>query len=102
MSDQNYASLYKRKAKKVGIIISISIITLAIILIAVGLILMIVAINKQEDPTPMIIVSTIMFALSIFDIILSIGFIKYTNHRIDNMKDKDAEARYRKIYGIKK
>lgn len=94
-----YANLYKIKAKKIGKIISIFIIIIAIILISVGLFLMLYAIIKMDDKLVIIIVSSIMMTLGVFDIFLSIGFMKYTKNRINSISDSEAEKRYKRIYG---
>lgn len=91
-----YASKYKKTAKKLGVVISIIIIIFGLLIISTGVF---IAIYKME--LAIIIVGSIMAIAGLVDIIIGFRFKKYTDNRLKRITDKEASYRYCKIHGFK-
>ncbi len=92
-----YATKYKKTAKKLGIVISVFIIVFGVLLIGVGTFL-----ACYNRTTIIIIIGSIMALAGLVDIVLAIKFKKYTDRRLENISNREACFRYCKIHGFKK
>ncbi len=92
----SYSERYKKVSYKLALGMMIFVIILGTIIIGVGLFL---AIYFQEKT--LIIMGSIMGIVGVLDIVLAIKFYISTKKRISRMRDGEAEARYKRIHGIK-
>ena len=92
----SYSERYKKVSYKLALGMMIFVIILGTIIIGVGLFL---AIYFQEKT--LIIMGSIMGIVGVLDIVLAIKFYISTKKRISRMRDSEAEARYKRIHGIK-
>lgn len=94
--EEDYSERYKRVSYKLAFGLMIFVIVVGSIIIGVGLFL---AIYFQTSM--LITLGSIMGIVGVLDILLAIKFYKATKKRIANMKDSEANKRYKRIHGIK-
>ena len=92
----DFAERYKRVSYKLALGMMIFVIIIGAVIIGVGLFLAIYFLEST-----FIILGSIMAVVGILDILLAVKFYFSTKKRIARMKDSEAEARYKRIHGIK-
>lgn len=98
MADNNqelYANKYRSHQRKLILVLAIILIIFGITFIGVGLFLIIYNYDKV-----ILTIGIIMIIAGIFDIPLSLKFIKVARQKIDSYSDQEAYKRYLKIYGL--